>query len=202
VPTSGSVTFWIDQLKAGDRAAAQPLWEGYFQQLVVRTRQKLAGMPRRAADEEDVALSAFASFCRAAAQGRFPKLHDRDDLWQLLIVITDRKAGRLARYERRQRRGGGQVLDEAALGHRLPADVVPLAQVAGREPSPAFAAQVGEECQRLLATLDDPELQRAAVLKMEGHTVAEIAAQMACAPRTVKRWLHLIRQTWEQELHA
>jgi DNA-directed RNA polymerase specialized sigma24 family protein len=185
------MTYWIDQLKAGDQAAAGPLWEGYFQQLVMRTRQKLAGLPRRAADEEDVALSAFASFCRAAAQGRFPQLHDRDDLWHLLIVIADRKAGRLVQYERRQRRGGGR-----------PAEVFPLAQVAGREPSPEFAAQVGEECQHLLAVLDDPELQRAAVLKMEGYTVAEIASQMGCAPRTVKRWLQLIRQTWEQELHA
>jgi DNA-directed RNA polymerase specialized sigma24 family protein len=201
VPSAGSVTYWIDQLKAGDRAAAQPLWEGYFQQLVVRTRQKLAGMPRRAADEEDVALSAFASFCDAAAQGRFPQLHDRDDLWRLLIVITDRKAGRLVQYERRQRRGGGQVLDEAALQHGRPeAEALPLAQIAGPGLSPDFAAQMGEECQRLLAALDDPELQRAAVLKMEGYTVAEIAAQMACVPRTVKRWLRLIRQMWEQEL--
>jgi DNA-directed RNA polymerase specialized sigma24 family protein len=203
VPSPDSVTYWIDQLKAGDQAAAQPLWEVYFQQLVVRTRQKLAGAPRRAADEEDVALSAFASFCDAVAQGRFPQLHDRDDLWQLLIVITDRKAGRLVDYERRQRRGGGHVLDEAALRFgRRASEVLPLAQIAGREPSPDFAAQVGEECQRLLGALDDPELRRVAVLKMEGYTVAEIAALMACMPRTVKRWLRLIRQTWEQELHS
>ena len=80
MPSPGSVTCWIDQLKAGEPAAVQPLWEGYFQQLVARTRQKLTGRSRRAADEEDVALSAFDSFCRAAAQGRFPQLQDRDDL--------------------------------------------------------------------------------------------------------------------------
>jgi DNA-directed RNA polymerase specialized sigma24 family protein len=201
VRAAGSVTCWIDQLKAGDRAAVQPLWEGYFQQLVVRTRQKLAGTPRRAADEEDVALSAFDSFCRAAAQGRFPQLDDRHDLWQLLIVITDRKAVRLVHYERRQKRGGGAVLDEAALRHgQSAAEASPLAQIVGPEPSPDFAAQVGEECRRLLRALDDPELQRVAVLKMEGYTVAEIAAQLACVPRTVMRWLRLIRQIWKQEL--
>ena len=32
--SQGSVTAWIDQLRAGDRAAAQPLWQGYFQRLV------------------------------------------------------------------------------------------------------------------------------------------------------------------------
>ena len=30
----GSVTHWIHQLKAGDAAAAQKLWESYFQRLV------------------------------------------------------------------------------------------------------------------------------------------------------------------------
>ena len=34
----GSVTQWIAQLKAGDRAAAQALWEGYYRLLVARAR--------------------------------------------------------------------------------------------------------------------------------------------------------------------
>ena len=32
--SSGSVTHWVRLLQAGDHAAAQPLWERYFQQLV------------------------------------------------------------------------------------------------------------------------------------------------------------------------
>ena len=60
--TDGSVTGWIDRLKAGDHAAAQPLWERYFARLVGLARQRLEGQPRRAADEEDVALSAFTRF--------------------------------------------------------------------------------------------------------------------------------------------
>src|SRR5262249_32221455 len=83
MPTPGSVTVWIEQLKAGDAAAAAPLWQGYFRRLVGLARQRLGAAPRGVADEEDVALSAFASFCRAAAQGRFPRLDDRDDLWQV-----------------------------------------------------------------------------------------------------------------------
>jgi DNA-directed RNA polymerase specialized sigma24 family protein len=35
---------------------------------------------------------------------------------------------------------------------------------------------------------------------MEGYSVEEIAAQLGRVPRTVKRWLRLIRQIWEQEL--
>src|SRR3954462_9409304 len=104
-----SVTQWIDRLKAGDPDAAQQLWERYFRRLVGLARLKLRNAPRRAADEEDVALSAFDSFCRHAGRGRFPQLLDRDSLWRLLAVLTARKAAHLVRDERRQKRGGGAV---------------------------------------------------------------------------------------------
>src|SRR6516225_2636275 len=107
--SAGSVTDWLGLLKGGDSAAAQRLWESYFRRLVGLARAALKDTPRRAADEEDVALSAFDSFCRGAAQGRFPQLLDRGDLWQLLMVLTTRKAFHLARHERRQKRGGGRV---------------------------------------------------------------------------------------------
>src|SRR5215470_13386684 len=90
VSAMGSITYWIGKLKDGDPAAAQKLWEGYFQRLVDLARIRLQAAPRRAADEEDVALSAFHSFCRGAGQGRFPRLGDRDDLWQLLVLLTAR----------------------------------------------------------------------------------------------------------------
>jgi serine/threonine-protein kinase len=67
--STGSVTHWISQLRAGEAAAAQKLWEGYFRRMVELARLKLQGLPRRAADEEDVALSAFHSFCQGASAG-------------------------------------------------------------------------------------------------------------------------------------
>src|SRR5262245_25848249 len=196
-----SVTHWIGRLQAGDAAAAQRLWECYFQRLVALARQKLQGVPRRAADEEDVALSAFDSFCRGAERGRFPQLHDRNDLWRLLIVITSRKALALVTHERRQRRGAGGVLDEAGLrGPRgCPTPHAGLEQVVGREPTPEFAAQVAEECQRLLDRLGNGELRLVALWKMEGYSVDEIAAKLSCAPRPVDRKLWVIRTLWEQE---
>jgi DNA-directed RNA polymerase specialized sigma24 family protein len=198
---TGSVSHWIAQLKAGDRAAAQPLWETYCRQLVDRARRKLAGHPRRAADEEDVALSAFDSFYRGAERGRFPQLNDRHDLWQLLVVLTERKAIDLIHRERRARRGGGRVLDEGALPAAASSAEEPaFAQLSDREPTPAFTAQVAEECQRLLDCLADPELKAVALWKMEGYTIDEIAAKLGCVARTVDRKLRLIRRTWEKEL--
>ena len=92
MPANESVTEWLDRLKQGDSLGAQKLWERYVGQLVRLAHKKLGQTPRRAADEEDVALAAFASFCRAAEAGRFARLDDRYDLWQILTVLTERKA--------------------------------------------------------------------------------------------------------------
>jgi DNA-directed RNA polymerase specialized sigma24 family protein len=196
-----SVTHWIRQLQAGDREAAQHLWERYFHQLVTLARNRLRGVPRAAADEEDVALSAFDSFYRRAEQGQFPHLHDRQDLWQLLVVITLRKAIGLRRHERRTKRGGGTALHEGGMSEGdSSADGLVLAEVISREPDPEFAAQVTDNFEHLLNQLGDARLQSVAVLKMEGWTIEEIAAKVSCVPRTVDRRLRLIRRIWVKEI--
>ena len=191
----GSVTRWLGRLQAGDPSAAQQLWQRYFQRLVGLARQKLRGAPRRAADEEDVALSAFDSFCRNAEQGRFPELADRDSLWQLLVVITARKASHLLRDENRQKRRA-----EVEAGPPGEPAAGSLSEILSREPSPEFAAQAADECERLLSNLNDPDLEKVALWKMEGHTVDDIAANLGFAPRSIKRKLKLIREIWEREV--
>ena len=198
--SSGSVTHWLGLLKAGDSAAAQPLWERYFRRLVGLARLKLQGAPRRAADEEDAALSAFASFCRAAEAGRFPRLDDRHDLWQLLVLLTARKALRLGKHERRQKRGGGRVVAEADLGAEGTDEEAGLAAVLGDEPTPAFAAQVADECRRLLEMLGDDQLRALAVARMEGHTTEALATRFEVAPRTIERRSQKIRALWSREV--
>ena len=133
---------------------------------------------RRAADEEDAALSAFASFCRCAQLGRFPQLLDRDDLWQVLVVLTARKVHRLAAYAQAQKRGGGRQADTPPPGAAAADEDSALDQILSREPTPEFAAQVAEEYQRLLDGLADDQLRRVAVWKMEGYTNEEIATKL------------------------
>jgi RNA polymerase sigma factor (sigma-70 family) len=186
-----SVTLWIHQLQTGDQAAVQKLWEGYFRRLVGLARKRLRNAPRRAVDEEDVALSAFKSFYLRAKDGRFPQLLDRDDLWQLLVLITKRKADDLIERECRQKRGGGKV---------QPVEDNLFANLFGRDPDPAFVAQFAEELPRLLDQLGDAKLRRVAVAKMEGYTNEEIAVQLDCSVATVERKLKRIRDIWGEEL--
>jgi DNA-directed RNA polymerase specialized sigma24 family protein len=191
-----SITVWIAALRAGEPAAAQRLWENYFARLVSLARKKLQGQHRAAADEEDVALSAFASFCRGAQADHFPSLADREDLWQVLVLLTARKAYRQLQREGRRKRGSGGVQHLSALAEEDDG----VAEIIGREPTPAFAASVAEESRRLLDSLPDAGLRAVAVWKMEGLTSDEIAARLGCVPRTVERKLRVIRGLWQQEI--
>jgi DNA-directed RNA polymerase specialized sigma24 family protein len=191
----GDVTRWLHQLKEGERQAARPLWELYFRRLVGLARERLRrrGTPRAAADEEDVALSAFDSFCRRAEEGKFPRLDDRDDLWQLLVMITARKVNDLAQHEQRARRDWRRT---------RPVDSDEAGEPPGPEPDPALAAEVGDELGRLLGLLADDGMRAIAVRKLEGHTNEEIARIVNCSLATVERRLALIRKHWHQEVPA
>jgi DNA-directed RNA polymerase specialized sigma24 family protein len=187
----GSITCWVEAVKAGDRAAVGPLWEAYFRRLVALARVRLHAAPRRVGDEEDVALSAFDSFVRRAGRGEFPRLEDRDDLWQILFVLTVRKALDHARREGRLRRGAGRVRSLEGLAD-LP--------VGGSGDDPALAAQMTEEFGRLLDLLGEATLRSVALWKMEGCTNREIAERLGCIEQTVERKLQRIRRLWAREV--
>jgi DNA-directed RNA polymerase specialized sigma24 family protein len=181
--SEGPVTHWLARLQAGDLDAARPLWECYFGRLVRLARAWFP--PAGDEDGEDLALSAFNSFCLGAARGRFPDLGDRQGLWRLLIYITAQKAADHLKRRHARKRGGGVPRDHAAA----------VEEVIGKEPTPEFAAMVAEEFQRLLGRLDDARLRQIAVWKMEGYTNQEISRRLGCAVRTVANKLELIRKT-------
>jgi DNA-directed RNA polymerase specialized sigma24 family protein len=198
----GSVTLWIGHLKAGDHLAAHHLWERYFGRMVGLARRRIQTTRARGAseDEEDAALSAFESLCDGAAHGQFSRLEDRDDLWQLLVVITSRKVVDQVKRRCRQKRGGGRVLDESALaGDRAGNEGVGLDQLIGDGSDPAFIATAAEECRRLLDSLGDESLRQIALSRMDGETNEAIAGRLGCSLRTVANKLKLIRMKWECE---
>lgn len=190
-----TVTGWIEQLKDGRSSAAQKLWEGYFGRMVKLARHRLADAPRAAADEEDVALSAFDSFCRGAQAGRFPQLIDRHALWPLLVAITSHKLLDLRRREGRQKRGGdwNRVSKSGS-----ESSIEPLDQLISHEPTPEFACLMADEFRRLLEVLGDETLRSIAVWRLEGYSVEEIAERLQCVSRTVLRKLDRIRTLWAE----
>jgi RNA polymerase sigma factor (sigma-70 family) len=193
----GSISRWLEGLKAGEAADIERLWDRYFHRLVGLAGTRLMSHARRDYDEEDIALSAFHSFCDRVGRGQFPHLNDRNDLWRLLATITARKAIQRIREQTRQKRGGGQVLGESAIIGQGSVDEG-MAQVLGREPAPEEAAEFNDDLERLLNALGDPKLRTIALRKLEGFTSAEIAIELGISARSVDRKLELIREIWRE----
>lgn len=205
-----SVSEWIAELKAGKQdEAAQKLWERYFEKLVRLARKELAGrLPARLADEEDVALGAFHSFLRAAEQNRFPQLNDRQDLWQILLDLTEKKAKDQAKYHRRQKRDWRRTQGESALNGQADsgAGCEGLNLLAAPEPTPQSALEVAEQIEHRLKQLDQEDLtgslRQIALLKLAGYTNSEIAKPLGIVRRSIERKLQRIRALWSQESGA
>jgi DNA-directed RNA polymerase specialized sigma24 family protein len=199
VADDASVSHWLDGLRAGDDADIGRLWERYFLRLVGLARTKLPSRTRREFDEEDVALSAFHSFCERAGRGEFPQVIDRNDLWRLLSTITARKVTSSIRHRTRLKRGGGRVLGESALIEGDDGNEPGVSQFLSREPNPEDAAAFTEDYERLFERLSNPVLKEVALRRLEGSSSEEIAAAMGVSARTVDRKLQLIRALWEEE---
>jgi DNA-directed RNA polymerase specialized sigma24 family protein len=183
---AGSVTRWLPGLRRGDQDAIAALWERYFEPLARIAEARLPGVAR-AGDGEDVAVDAFLSFCRdVQEEGRFPDLASRDNLMRLLVRFTICKAFDFRAREGRRHQAvrGESGVGEA--GFECHADDAPPAE---------FQAQVAD----LLAKLPDGELREVALLRMEGHTTAEIAARLQRGRATIERKLSHIRGYWKAD---
>ncbi len=187
--TTGSVTRWIDLFRLGDQEAASFLWNRYFTPLVGIARAKLGRLPSAALDAEDVALSAFHAFYRAAASDRFPGMENRDSLWLSLLLVTSGKVLDAKRRELCQKRSGNSNSPPIR-------DLMELVEC--EQPDPTTAAILAEEVECMFDSLGDRELQEIALLKLEGCTNQEVSQRLHCSDRTVKRRLAIIRRIWEE----
>ena len=197
-----SVVDWLENLATGDADAASHLWEEYFDRVVRLARTRIAARQRRITDEEDVAVSVFESICAGMQAGRFPDLKSRDSLWRLLCVITKRKVTRHAKHERRQKRGGGLVRGESVFVGAGGADSQAFGfdQIGGANDTDIFSLQLAEQAEWLFEVLGDVELRKITELKLAECTNEEIATELGCHVRTVKRRLQTIRSILQSAL--
>lgn len=193
------VTAWLSGLQDGDDTAIHQLWTHCFPRMVRYSRSRLPANLRRAFDEEDVALSAFKSFCKVAEAGKTDEIANREELWKLLTCITARKASGYIRREKTQKRGGGKVRGESIFlqdGDSHGSTTGGIENIAKPSHIDSEAAEVADLAIGLIDSLQDENVRAVAMLRLEGFSVDEIAERMECGKRTVERRLRLIRKTW------
>jgi DNA-directed RNA polymerase specialized sigma24 family protein len=195
-----SVTRLLDALRTDKTSVAEQLWNRYFGRLVTLANNKLGAQPRRMADEEDIALDVFDTLVRGAASGKFPLLHDRYDLWHLLVALTRQKVVDLRRHETRKKRGQGLLNNSGPLGFDSEGGhMLTLDDLIGEEPSPEYISLLNDEYRHAMTLLRDEVLLQIAKKSLEGYTTAEIAEHLDISQRTVQRKLTLIQNKWTQK---
>jgi len=169
----------------GSSSAVRPLLSAYFERLARLASKRLRNVPGLAGYDEDLALRSFHSvYQRLRDPARPLDLASRDDLWRLLATRTISRTIDLIRRHRPREVPGDED----------------IAQLLTRAPTPEEAAELADECRRLLDSLQEPELRQIALWKVEGYTHEEIAARLGCVRRTIERKVHRIRLIWRYEL--
>ena len=151
-------------------------------------RNNLNQRIRRREDEEDVLQSMYKSFCLRQRRGDFD-LANRDQLWDLLVQITLRKARNTAT---RHLQGKRDVRREDALAAgRCDEDskATILDQIDSNGPTPAEAALMNEALERRFQMLKDPDLRRiAGAEELDQSRDRTVACHAASPPRSIRKW--------------
>ena len=195
-----SVSHLIAQLKDGEQISIQQLWG--LQRPIGKSRApKTEWCAGRKLPMKKILAECFLSFYRGATAGRLENVLNRDDLWWLLIGITKQKTSNLIRYETALKRGGGKLVDEAAIQNNLQGNLgFDLELFASEQLSPDFIVALEDQGRFLLELLRDDQLRFIATARIEGYSVLEIADKLKITTRSIERKLQLIRNSWKKEL--
>jgi tRNA A-37 threonylcarbamoyl transferase component Bud32/DNA-directed RNA polymerase specialized sigma24 family protein len=172
-----------------DEAAAEELFRRYAGRLTALARSRLSQALAARVDAEDVVQSAYRSFFLLARDGEV-LLRESGDLWRLLVRITLRKVYRSARRH---------SADCRSVGREHPRPDEMEAAALSREPTPAEAAALADELRGVLAPLGAAQ-RRMVEMRLQGHEVEVIAAQVRRSARTVRRILAAFAGELERRL--
>ena len=174
----------LGRLQAGDERAADEVFHRYVERLTALARARLSQRLAARLDADDVVMSAYRSFFIRARRGGFA-LGAGEDLWRLLVEITLHKLYRQAAHHSTKKRN---VAREAAQPDGRPQRAVTP------EPTADLAVAAAEELGLAMRELS-ANARAALELRLQGHQLSEIAKQLDCSERTVRRWLDDVRAT-------
>src|SRR5262249_36328564 len=133
----------------------------------------------------------YRSFFARARDDQFDLAHG-GDLWRLLVAITLHKLNDQVKRHMSAKRS---VARERSFSSEDVLGALPVQRL--QEPSPLEAAALAEQLEEVMRRLK-PASRRVLELRLEGHDLETIAAQMQRSQRSVIRTLNEIRAMLEQ----
>jgi RNA polymerase sigma factor (sigma-70 family) len=166
--------------------AVEQFYMEYAAALESLAAKHLSSPIRRRVGPEDIVQSACRTFFRRAKEGQF-QLDDSESLWRLLTAITMAKVREQTRFHLRQRRS---MKGETEPDSNLDGSTAPMP--ISTEILPEAAAEFNDQFKRLIRSLDAEE-QQVVHLKLQQFTNDEVASQLGCSERTVRRLVKKIQ---------
>jgi len=190
----------IQQLKKGDREAANLLIERYFDRVVRAAERQLHHSQVFIVSGDDIAASVFESLWKRAKDNGFhgDELQDSKELWRLLCKMIQFKSRDHIRRASAKKRGGHMQLQRENQDHRGNSPLEDVRQEFAADELAIFK----EEHLRMLKLLDNDFLVQIAIMRLEGYSVLEIADEFEKSERWVGRKLALIRKIWRFEIDS
>lgn len=184
--SSGSL---MPRLQGGDPRAAQEVFDRYTERLIGLARQRLPAALGPRLDPEDVVQSVYRSFFTAVRDGRYA-CQGGMDLWRLLTTITLHK---ICHQVKRNTRDKRSVKREADHG---PGPTLEERLLSG-QPSPVEAVMLAEQLEFVFQRLA-PRERKMLELRLQGHTLEDVARLTQRSERTVRRTLDDIKRILHQ----
>lgn len=174
----------FERIKNGEVDAQTEVFDQYVLRLLGLVRSRLSGQFARRIDPEDVVQSAYRSFFKGVDNDRFV-LENSGDLWRLLAAIAVHK---LQRQIERNQAAKRSVKRENSVNLQLGDSQceLPIDGIAD-EPSAEDAAALNEEVELLTQGFSEQQV-RMFELRLAGSSIDEIAAELECSERTVRRF--------------
>lgn len=181
------------QCEGGDQHAFEVIFERYGEKLVKLASKRISERLSARIEPEDLVQSVFRTFFGRVQEHRFT-FHHADDLWKLLVSMTLNKLRNKVDFHTAAKRdvdaeqglGGGSTSCPSAF------------DPSGDEPSPEAVVAFLDLLEHFMKDLR-PQDRRILELRLQGWTQDEIAREMDCTERTVRRVIDRIRALAEDQ---
>jgi RNA polymerase sigma-70 factor (ECF subfamily) len=189
--TSSEEQALLDLWCRGDEDAARQIVDRYIDRLLTLARRRISQRLASRVDAEDIVQSVFRTFFTRLKEGQFV-FAQQDDLCKLLMRITLHKTLRRIAFHKAAKRDPSHETDQGE-HHRerllalLDEEPTPEAEVAFLDQLEHFMLQLPEEHRKILE------------LRLQGHRTEEIARQLGCYDRKIRRCLEHVRVIAERE---
>jgi RNA polymerase sigma-70 factor (ECF subfamily) len=178
--------------QSGDRDAFEKIFARYSERLIRLARLRISERLASRIEAEDVVQSVFRTFFGRMRNRRFG-FEEESDLWKLLVSMTLNKLRNKVDWHTAAKR-------DVRAEHSIDADrqALPSAFDAdGQSPSPSAVIAFLDLLEDFMSRLRDTD-RRILELRLDGYSQQEIAQEMGCTERTVRRVLERIRALAEE----